>query len=153
MARVFFGAVVRKNSIQHHAASDIYCVARQEPVSIGRDSRRGASTTADTLEQLRFMRSRSSAEFSRGRHLLLRGGQLAKLSEETESLNQRLGIFLPCRVQRYSNCGKQSLIAEWLSEDRDNAIFVCSLAHFVGASGYEDDWNWTVHFPQSTLEL
>lgn len=83
VARVFFGAVVRKNSIQHHAASDIYCLARQEPVSIGRDSRRGASTTADTLEQLRFMRSRSSAEFSRGRHLLLRGGQLAKLSEET----------------------------------------------------------------------
>jgi hypothetical protein len=29
------------------------------------------------------MGSRSSAEFSRGRHLLLRGGQLAKLSEET----------------------------------------------------------------------
>jgi hypothetical protein len=87
VARVFFGAVVRKNSIQHHVASDIYCVARQEPVSIGRDSRRGASTTADTLEQLRFMRSRSSAEFSRGRHLLLRGGQLAKLSEETQSLN------------------------------------------------------------------
>jgi hypothetical protein len=28
-------------------------------------------------------------------------------------------------------------------------MFVCSLAHFVGASGYEDDWNWTVHFPQS----
>ena len=93
MARVFFGAVVRKNLIQHHAASDIYCVARQEPVSIGRDSRRGASTTADTLEQLRFMRSRSSAEFSRGRHLLLRGGQLAKLSEETESLNPALRHF------------------------------------------------------------
>src|ERR1700688_915798 len=99
------------------------------------------------------MRSRRSAEFLRGRHLPFVAGSSPSSPKRRNHGIQRLGIFLSCRVQGYSNCGKQSLIAEWLSEDRDNAIFVCSLAHFVGASGYEDDWNWTVHFPQSTLEL